>query len=458
MTAFITYAQNFEDVLLWRALRQVEVGTYVDVGANDPVVDSVSKAFYDRGWRGVHVEPVAEYAERLRRARPDEQVIQAALGVENGLLTFFDIPHTGMSTAVPEITETCRLQGYAVNQTTVPCLRLDDVLGLVAAPEIHWLKIDVEGFEHQVLAGWSGRRRPWILVVEAMVPQSQVEAHEGWEPLILEKGYVHVFADGLNRYYLASEHLSLRDAFRYGANVFDGFWAANTCWISHAVVRERDRQGAEQAARVEDLHRALVAAEARAEALSTEIVQVRQDALTRERTRLNDMRDRERDLNERLCAFALRAKVLSDQLVLLRGHLSNPIWLIRYWLIGPKEITVSPQALPLLAPQTETGQISSLLALEDDGVFIDAAYRNILKRPGDPEGCSHYRKLLKQGICREDILAQIRLSREGRKVGVTLDGLAQLLCFYRYRKLPVLGSLLRLADRIRARRRSAVTS
>ena len=39
---FISYAQNYEDVILWRALRDVERGFYVDVGAADPQVDSVT--------------------------------------------------------------------------------------------------------------------------------------------------------------------------------------------------------------------------------------------------------------------------------------------------------------------------------------------------------------------------------------------------------------------------------
>ena len=49
----ISYAQNFEDVMLWRALKHVERGFYIDIGAQDPVVDSVSLAFYEQGWRGV---------------------------------------------------------------------------------------------------------------------------------------------------------------------------------------------------------------------------------------------------------------------------------------------------------------------------------------------------------------------------------------------------------------------
>ena len=40
--SFISHAQNFEDVMLWRALKHIEHGFYVDVGANDPDVHSVT--------------------------------------------------------------------------------------------------------------------------------------------------------------------------------------------------------------------------------------------------------------------------------------------------------------------------------------------------------------------------------------------------------------------------------
>lgn len=49
---FVTYAHNFEDVMDWRALGQVESSLNIDVGAYDPIICSVCKAFYDRGWRG----------------------------------------------------------------------------------------------------------------------------------------------------------------------------------------------------------------------------------------------------------------------------------------------------------------------------------------------------------------------------------------------------------------------
>ena len=60
---FISYARNFEDVILWRCLQHLEKGAYIDIGAGDLRAGSVTQAFYDRGWRGTHVEPVAEFAQ-----------------------------------------------------------------------------------------------------------------------------------------------------------------------------------------------------------------------------------------------------------------------------------------------------------------------------------------------------------------------------------------------------------
>src|SRR5680860_1737441 len=50
---FVSYAQNQEDVVLARALHPDDRGGFwVDVGAGDPVLDSVTAAFAERGWRG----------------------------------------------------------------------------------------------------------------------------------------------------------------------------------------------------------------------------------------------------------------------------------------------------------------------------------------------------------------------------------------------------------------------
>lgn len=221
---FISYAQNFEDVMLWRALRHIQKGCYIDIGANDPIVDSVSLAFYEQGWRGVHLEPTAQYANLLRQQRPDELVIQAAVSDTQKLLTFFEFPDTGLSTLDASIAAEHQQKGFRVLQTVTPTLTLDDVFAQNLQTDIHWLKIDVEGFEEAVLRGWNKSEvRPWIVVVESTLPMSTTPSHQQWEALVLQKGYQFVYFDGLNRYYVSDLHPELMAEPWIPPNVFDGF-------------------------------------------------------------------------------------------------------------------------------------------------------------------------------------------------------------------------------------------
>jgi hypothetical protein len=89
MNRFITYAQNFEDVILWRALKHVDRGFYVDCGAYDPTRDSVTKAFYDRGWRGINIEPIPSLLQEFVVQRPFDTNLAIAVsdGSEGGNFT-----------------------------------------------------------------------------------------------------------------------------------------------------------------------------------------------------------------------------------------------------------------------------------------------------------------------------------------------------------------------------------
>lgn len=220
---FTSYAQNFEDVMLWRALRHITDGVYVDVGAQHPRIDSISRAFYERGWRGVHIEPVPAFATMLREDRPDETVLQVALGEREGTLSLNVFADTGLSTAIDIYAQRHQTErNYQVQQIEVPMLTLRSALGSLAGKEVHWLKIDVEGFEEQVLRGWDSQNlRPWVLVVEATIPNSAETDYAKWDHLVIAAGYRFVYFDGLNRFYIANEHPELEAAFGAPPNVFD---------------------------------------------------------------------------------------------------------------------------------------------------------------------------------------------------------------------------------------------
>jgi FkbM family methyltransferase len=223
---FTSYAQNFEDVILWRALRQVEQGFYIDIGAWSPDIDSVTRAFYEHGWRGINVEPNPHWYRQLAAKRARDTNLELALSHVCGTQTLHLVHESGLSTLDAEGARRHCENGLQSTECQVEVTTLAQVCAahVPQGQAVHFLKIDVEGYEANVLRGHNWRRwRPWIVVVESTLPMSQVETHAGWEPLMLDAGYRFVYADGLNRFYLANERADLSEAFRYPPNVFDKF-------------------------------------------------------------------------------------------------------------------------------------------------------------------------------------------------------------------------------------------
>lgn len=127
-------------------------GFFVEVGANDPELISQSWHLEQIGWRGVLIEPLPDYAERLRKTRQAKVYELASTSPElagrplmlhvAGPLSAID-PARMASGAVPE-------QTIAVATRT-----LDDVLRDAGAPRpLDFVSIDVEGHELEVLRGF----------------------------------------------------------------------------------------------------------------------------------------------------------------------------------------------------------------------------------------------------------------------------------------------------------------
>src|SRR5262249_52358521 len=89
---------------------------------------------------------------------------------------------------------------------------------------IHFLKIDVEGWEDRVLTGMDfARYRPIVVVVEATRPTTQEETHTTWQSCLLSNGYRDAYFDGLNRFFLREDRTDLEACFRTPPNCFDHF-------------------------------------------------------------------------------------------------------------------------------------------------------------------------------------------------------------------------------------------
>ncbi|HDM8356036.1 TPA: FkbM family methyltransferase [Yersinia enterocolitica] len=222
--SFISYAQNLEDVVLWKALKKIENGFYIDVGANDPIIDSVTRSFYNLGWRGINIEPIRRHFNEVVADRPQDINLNCALNESAGELDIWECDIRGWATLDREVAKTHEANGHKGEWHNVTVRTLADVCAEFHPENIHFLKVDVEGGELLVLEGndWD-KYRPWVVVVESTYPNTQIETHLEIETLLVDKDYLFAYADGLNRFYVSAEHKELLPSFKYPPSVFDDY-------------------------------------------------------------------------------------------------------------------------------------------------------------------------------------------------------------------------------------------
>lgn len=225
---FASYGQNGEDVVLWRALGNVGTGRYVDVGANDPKVFSVSMGFYNRGWSGITIEPDPEFAQMHRDQRPRDRMVEAVITPKDGdTVRFHLVDGTGLSTLDAGIARAHAGNGYDTHTVEVPSRRLDAILEEAGweGLDIHFMTIDTEGSERGVLESVDLRVwRPWVLVIEATAPLSTESTRGEWEDLVVSAGYQFCLFDGVSCYYVAEERAAaLCHALSYPACAHDDY-------------------------------------------------------------------------------------------------------------------------------------------------------------------------------------------------------------------------------------------
>ncbi len=163
----LSYTQNLEDYHLSLAFAGQKTGTYIDVGAGHPVADNVSFWFYERGWRGVVVEPQAELAGLYARLRRRDTAFCGLVGCQNGETDFHVVDRLhGFSTTVEHFARQAQQFGVGYRTVRLPVVTLAQLCAEHGLAEIDFLTIDVEGGEAEVLRGGDWQRyRPKVVLI-----------------------------------------------------------------------------------------------------------------------------------------------------------------------------------------------------------------------------------------------------------------------------------------------------
>src|SRR5262249_15829750 len=151
---------------LWRALKHIRRGFYIDIGAGGPEDHSVTRAFYGRGWAGVNVEPNPEFYRQLVACRLRDINLCLAISNHDGVETIHIAPGTGLSTLSHALAQEHQRSGRRLNERQVQVTTLAAIWRNHVSPgaEVHFLKVDAEGLEGAIIRGndWAAHR-PWIV-------------------------------------------------------------------------------------------------------------------------------------------------------------------------------------------------------------------------------------------------------------------------------------------------------
>jgi len=187
-----------DEARLVRAFFGAAPGYFVDVGANDPQLDSQSWHLEQAGWDGILIEPQPDLAARLRQTRKAKVFAVACSAPANAgkaMPLFVAGPHSSLNENL--VDPTCQ----ADSVITVPVRTLDQILIEALAPaSIDFLSIDVEGHTQEVLDGLDlARWHPRLILIEDHVMNLRIHRH------LSTRGYAWFRRTGLNSWYVPAD-------------------------------------------------------------------------------------------------------------------------------------------------------------------------------------------------------------------------------------------------------------
>lgn len=157
------HSQDKQDEILEKnVFKGYKRGIFVDVGAWDGVCYSNTLFFErEREWSGIHIEPIQAQYEELVKNRPNAVNLNVAVSDFEGQTEFLSISgDTGMLSGIKSNYDTRHLQrieketiqnNTQATTVTVPVRRLDSIFKEHNVQRVHYLSIDAEGSEMQIM-------------------------------------------------------------------------------------------------------------------------------------------------------------------------------------------------------------------------------------------------------------------------------------------------------------------
>lgn len=166
-----SFSQHGEDTFIHERFGRKKGGFYVDVGASHPFRLSNTFLLYKNDWRGVTVEPVPLLGRLHKRWRPQDSLVQKAIGPSPGKVWFQEMLPSVLSTLDAKTAQSYVTEGKAqlLRSYEVDVITLDQlVANYVGQRTVDLLSIDVEGLDAEAITTFRlDDIRPTTICIEA---------------------------------------------------------------------------------------------------------------------------------------------------------------------------------------------------------------------------------------------------------------------------------------------------
>jgi len=204
------YSQFGEDIIINHLFNQLDIlkPSYLDIGANQPKYISNTYLFYEKGSRGVLLEPNPHLFNKLKKQRPNDIVINSGVGIsEVAEADFYVFPDyaNGLSTFSEKEAQHWQqtgMKGYGkipvekiIKMPLTPINTLLQKYFSEKSPNI--ISIDVEGLDLDILRSMDFiKYQPEVICVETLLYDDRQKGYKNKDIIdfMLSKNYI-IYAD-----------------------------------------------------------------------------------------------------------------------------------------------------------------------------------------------------------------------------------------------------------------------
>lgn len=212
-----SYSQCGEDLIIYfifKNLLKIEKPTFIDIGANDPILFNNTFKLYRNGCMGINIDPNRESIKLFNKIRKKDINIHCGIGKEKAIKKFFVFNNSMLNTFDGEVAD---VQGGVVATERVQVETIANVLHhlkFTAMPD--FLSLDTEGMDEEILKSVfsvsSQFGFPKVICVETIKKLGDIEWQKDKKLIeyLMDNGYIHHSDTFINSIFVHPYYLKVK--------------------------------------------------------------------------------------------------------------------------------------------------------------------------------------------------------------------------------------------------------